>query len=272
MRNSVAAFLFLFLFLFSFLCFSGCSLPENERAKIITVIELRENALNSGDVQSYRAMLSDSFKDLGKHMEQVKLRNQYLSGFVYTFTSTQVSEVSNFGKKVIISVEFDLTYKRPDDPGPYVWLNSLEFITFVKDEIGWRISNIEDRENSGMIIKPIVTQAVFHALDTRIAALNNGDSDLFETIVATDYPQRKEIISNFAANSEVFSDINYEVHNRKFLFIAPTMDEARLEQIYSLSFKIKGTEDFERFKNQKEIISLKRDWSNGNWVITDGLK
>lgn len=265
-------FRFIFFLMFSIFFFSGCSLPEEDRSKIVSVLELREHAMNTGDIKSYRALLSDSFDDLDKHMEQIRLRNQYLKDFLYIFTSTQVAGVSNFGKKADIEIEFYLTYKRPDDVAPYVWIDRIETVSFVKDSVGWRISGVDDRENSGTMIKPEVVQGIYHALDTRIASLNTGDIELFKTVVANDCPGRKDILSNFAANEEVFSDINYELEGRIFLFISPKMDEARLEQSYSLSFKIKGTEDFEKFKNQKEIISLRKNTKDSTWVITDGLK
>jgi hypothetical protein len=264
--------LFFLIAVLSVFLFQSCSIPEEERAKIINVIELREHVMNEGDISSYRALLSDSFEDLGGHMEQMKLRNQYLGGFHYLFKTTQVARVSSFGKKADIDIEFDLTYKRPDDPAPHVWLDRLETVSFIKEGIGWRISGVKDIKNSGIMISPEIVQGIYHTLDTRISALNNSDAELFDTIVSPDYPGREEILSNFTANKAVFSDINYELAGRRFLFISPNMDEARLEQIYSLSFKITGTEDFERFKGQKEIISLRKLPGQDIWIITDGLK
>ncbi len=268
MKNKVQKF-FLYFFL---IVFTGCTISEKERSDIITVIELRENALNKGDIKSYRALLSDSFENLNEHMEQLKLRNQYLRGFVYIFTSTRIDKVSSFGKRADVVVEFDLEYQRPDDPAPHVWLKRQETISFVKDPVGWRISGVKDKENSGTMIEPKTVHGIYHALDTRISALNNGDIELFETVVDDNYSGRKELISNFKANQEVFSDINYQLDGRRLLFISDTMDEARVEQIYSLSFKIKDFENHERFKNQKEIISLRRDGRKGFWTITDGLR
>jgi hypothetical protein len=270
MRNNFFHRFFLFFVVSAF--FSSCTISENDRTEIIKIIELRENAMNSGDIESYRALLSDSFSDIKDHMDQVKLRNQYLKGFVYIFTTTQVVGVSGFGKKADIDVEFYLTYKRPEDVAPYVWIDRAETISFAKDKIGWRITGVKEIKNTGIMIKPEVVQEIFHALDTRISALNNGDVDLLKTVLSENYPDREGVISNFAANSEVFSDINYELQDRKFLFISGNRDEARLEQVYSLSFKIKETEGFENFKNQKEIISLKKDPQKSIWVITDGLK
>lgn len=268
MNSKISILFFVFLAFF----FVSCSISPEDREAIVTVIELRENAINSGDVVSYRALLSDSFDDIDKHMEQVKLRNQFLHNLTYLFTTTQVSKVSGFGKQADIDVEFYLTYKRPDDVAPYVWIDREETISFKKDDIGWRITGVKDVKDSGTMIKPETVQAVFHTLDTRISALNNGDVELFDTIVYKNYPGRKEVTGNFAANKEVFSDINYELQGRRFLFMSENMENTRLEQTYSLSFKIKDTEEFQRFKNQKEVISLKRDPQKNIWVITDGLK
>lgn len=255
------------LFLFS----AGCSLSESETSEVIKIIEIREAKLNAGDIKSVALLVADNYPDRKEYLEQLNLQQQYFSNYSYDINSTSIKKVSIFHKEIEMEIDYDLSYRSPQDAAPAFWLGRKEKVVLVKEKIGWKIAEIKDIADAGRKVDPQTVHDIFFALDTRKTALNNGDSELFKTVIDEKYPGREELIDNFKKNSEAFINVNYSLTGRKFQYVSPQKDEARVVQYFNLLFKIKGLDQTEKVEDQREIISLKQK-EKGIWAIVDGLK
>lgn len=262
--------LFLFFAVFSFVSFS-CSLSETQTADVMKILEIRAAKLNAGDINSVDLLLADSFPDRKNYLSQLNLQQQYFLRYAYTMNSTKINDVADLGKSAMIEVDYDLQYRGPEDVAETFWIGRKETVLMVKDKIGWKIADIKFVEGSGRKIDPQTVHDIFFALDTRKTALNNGDVELFKSVIDNFYSSRNELVENFKKNATAFIDVNYNLTGREFQYISPALDEARVVQYYNLIFKVKGLDTAENIEDQREIISLKKS-SSGTWTITDGLK
>jgi len=259
-----------FLF-FAPLFFVSCTISNDEKAEAVKIVEIREDLLNKGDINSLGLLLTDDFHDRKDYLNQLKYQQQYFFRFSYDINSIDVIDSSRLFSKMIILIDHDLSYKGPDDVAEVFWLGRKEEIHLIKEKIGWKISLIKEVKNTGRKIDAQTVHDIFFALDTRKTALNNGDVELFETIIDEKYPQREVLIDNFKKNAAAFINVNYGLNGRKFQYISDRMDEARVIQYFDLVFNISGLDQSEKIEDQREIISLKK-MSDGTWNITDGLK
>lgn len=250
---------------------SSCSLPESEMPEIMKILEIREAKLNAGDINSVDLLLTGSFPDRENYINQLNLQQQYFLKYSHSTNSTKVISSSMFPKKIEMEVDYDLYYKAPEDVSETYFIGRKETVELVKEQIGWKIADIKEVSDAGRKINSQVVHDIFFTLDTRKTALNNGDVELFSTIIDQSYKGRAELLDNFKKNAEAFINVNYALNGRDFQYISPSMNEARVVQYYNLIFKVKGLDTTEKVEDQKEIISLKKN-SNGSWTITDGLK
>lgn len=261
-RNLSAIFIILF--------FTSCSLPQSELSDVMKILDIRESKLNSGDINSVGLLISDSFPDRKNYLSQLNLQQQYFTKYTYSMNTTKILGSSFFPRKIDIEVDYDLSYSAPEDPEQTYFIGKKEQISLFKEKIGWKITDIRPVEDSGRKIAAQTVHDIFFALETRKNALNNGDVELFKTVIDSSYKGRDELIDNFRKNSEAFINVNYGLKGREFQYISPEMDSARVVQYYDLVFKIKGLEKSEKVEDQKEIIFLKRN-ETGVWTITEGL-
>ena len=237
---------------------------------VMKILDIRESKLNAGDINSVQLLIADSFPDRKNYITQLNLQQQYFTGYSYSMNSTRVLKSSFFPKKIDIEVDYDLSYSAPGDPAETYFIGRKEILSLVREKIGWKISDIKQAEDSGRKIDFQTVHDIFFALETRKSALNNGDVELFKTIIDSSYKGRDELIENFRKNAEAFINVNYGLKGREFQYISPEMDSVRVVQHYDLVFKVKGLDKTEKVEDQKEIISLKRSKS-GVWTITEGL-
>lgn len=269
MKNrGLKVFLFCVPFLF---IFSACNISNDEKAEAVKILEIREDLLNKGDIDSLALLLTDNFPDRKKFVSQLKYRYQYFHHFSYDINSLNVIDSSNVLKKITFLIDHDLSYKTPDDVAEVFWLGRKEEVVMKKEDIGWKISSINEIKDTGRKIDAQTVHDIFFALDTRKTALNNGDVELFETIIDEKFPERELLVDNFKKNAEAFINVNYGLNGRRFQYISDKTDEARVIQYFDLVFTIKGLDESEKIEDQKEIISLSKK-SDGTWKITDGLK
>lgn len=260
----------LWLVLFFALFFSACTISEEDRKSIHKVIEIRESLLNKGDIiKSYGALLTADFPKKSEYLKQLNMQHFYLSNYSYLIRTVKPGDSQSLGKKSVYTVEYNLTYKLPDDKAETVYLNRVEKLTFKKDDIGWRIAAVEEDKNSGTKIKPDTVYGIYYALDTRKSALLAKDTELFETIISDKYKGRKKLIDNFKKNQEAFSQITYTLKGREMDNISKDRKKVEVIQFYDLGFRIKGKEDLTEVKDQKEIITLEREGEV--WKVTAGL-
>ncbi len=174
-------------------------------------------------------------------------------------------------RKVNALVDFDLTFKTPEDPAATLLLGRLEKVVLVKEKIGWKIDSIEEEKESGRKIGPQLVHDIFFPLDTRKIALSNNDYELFESVIHPDFASKEELLSDFRQNSEVFSEINYALRGRRLVSVSNDGKNAEVIQYFDLAFKTKEGGISEKLENQKEVISLKKS-DDGTWKIIGGLR
>lgn len=251
--------------------FYGCTLSTDEKAEAAKILEIREDLLNKGDINALELLFTDDFPDRKNYLDQLQYQRQYFQNFLFDMNSISIVSASNISKKMKVVSDYDISYKSPEDIAEIFWLGRKEEIVLVKENIGWKIADIKEIKNTGRKIDPQTVHGIFFALDTRKTALNNGDHELFETVIGENYPDREELIDDFKKNANAFININYGLKSRKFQYVSEKMDEARVIQFFDLVFNIKGLDSVEKVEDQKELISLKKMPDN-TWKITDGLK
>ena len=208
---------------------------------------------------------------LPEYLDQLKYRHFYFTEYEYEINSINFTSYNPLTKKADALVNFDLTFKLPEDPAATILLDRLEKVTLLKEKIGWKIDNIEEVKDSGRKIAPQLVNDIFHALEARKNAISSGDFQLFESVVHPDFASRNELLSDFRKNAEVFSDINYGLKSRKLLSVSADEKNAEVLQYFDLSFKTKDGNVSEKIENQKEVISLKKS-DDGTWKIIGGLR
>ena len=251
--------------------FTGCSLPEEEKKDVLKILEIREELSNKGLINKLAVILTDSFPDRKEYLDQLKYRHFYFTEYEYEIDSINFTSYNPLTKKVTALVNFDLTFKLPEDPAATIFLDRAEKVVLLKEKIGWKIDSIEEIKDSGRKIPSKLVHDIFHPLDARKIALSNNDFPLFESLIHPDFASKAELLSDFKKNAEVFSDINYEIKGRKLLSVSADEKNAEVLQYFDLFFKTKEGNLSEKLENQKEVISLKKSES-GSWKIIGGLK
>lgn len=259
----------LWIVLFASILFSACTISQEDRESIQKVIEIRDSLLNKGDIKSLGAFLTTDFPKKKEYLKQLNMQHFYLTDYAYRIRMIKPGEAESFGKKSVYRIEYNLTFKMPEDKAPVVFMNRAEKIAFVKEKIGWQISNIEEITDSGTKIDSQTVYDVFFALDTRKAALLAKDVELFETIISKKYKGRDKLIDDFKKNHEAFSRITYKLNARDFENISKDQKIAKVVQFYDLGFRIEGLKELNEMKDQKEIITLEKE--EDGWKITGGL-
>ena len=266
--NKISALLVLvFSLLFTL---SSCSLPGNEEKDVLKILEIREALANAGQTGKLALLLTDSFPNRKEYLEQLKYRNFYFTEYDYAINSIKFTSYNPITKKAAALVDFDLSFKLPEDSAATVFLGRREKVMLVKEKIGWKIDSIDEIKDSGKKVEPQLVYDIFHALETRKTALSNNDFQLFESIIHPDFASREELLSDFKKNAEVF-EINYNPKSRKLISISNDRTNADVVQYFDLFFKTKDGEMSEKLENQKEVISLRKT-ADGTWKIIGGLR
>ena len=255
--------------LFSSLFFSACTISDEDRENIQKVIEIRESLLNKGDIKSLGAFLTADFPKKNDYLKQLNMQHFYFTDFAYRIRPIKPGEAESMGKKSVYRIEYNLTYRSPEDKAATAFINRIENVTFKKDDVGWRIADVEEVKDSGTKIEPDTVYGIFFALDTRKSALLAKDAELFKTVISEKYKERDTLIENFKKNQEAFSQITYNLKARDFESISKDRKTAKVVQFYDLGFRIEGTKELTEVKDQKEIITLEKE--GDVWKITDGL-
>jgi hypothetical protein len=268
--TSKISLLFFAALVFS-LVFTGCSLPEEEKKDVLKILEIRESLSNNGQTNKLAILLTDDFPNRKEYLDQLKYRNFYFTEYDYSINSINFTSYNPLTKKAVALVDFDLTFKLPEDPAPTLLLGRVENVILIKQKIGWKIDNIEEIKDSGRKISPQLVHDIFYPLDTRKTALSNNDFQLFESVIHPDFVSRNELLSDFKENAEVFSDINYALKGRKLISVSTDEKNAEVIQYFDLAFKTKEGGVSEKLENQKEVVSLKKS-DDGTWKIIGGLR
>ncbi len=260
-----------FVVLTSSFLFSGCSLPENEKKDVLKILEIREELSNNGQINKLAVLLTDDFPNRKEYLDQLKYRNFYFTEYEYSINSINLASYNPLTKRVMAIVDFDLTFKVPEDPAATILFGRVENVNLVKEKIGWKIDSIEEMKESGRKIAPQLVHDIFYPLDTRKTALSNNDFQLFESVIHNDFSSRNELLSDFKENSEVFSEINYGLKGRRLISVSTDEKNAEVIQYFDLAFKTKEGGISEKLENQKEVVSLKKS-DDGTWKIIGGLR
>jgi len=253
------------------LVFTGCSLPEEEKKDVLKILEIRESLSNKGQTNKLALLLTDDFPNRKEYLDQLKYRNFYFTEYDYSINLINFISYNPLTKKAVATIDFDLTFKQPEDPAPTLLLGKIENVTLIKEKIGWKIDNIEEIKDSGRKIVPQLVHDIFYPLDTRKTALSNNDFQLFESVIHPDFVSRNELLSDFKENAEVFSNINYALKGRKLISVSTDEKNAEVIQYFDLAFKTKEGGISEKLENQKEVVSLKKS-DDGTWKIIGGLR
>lgn len=259
------------LLLVALFAFVGCSMPETERKDALKIIEIREGLLNEGKANTLAVLLTDDFNDRKNYIDQIKYQQFYFTEYLYSINSVDFLSCNPFTKNAEVLINFDLYFKIPDDPAATVWLGREEKVGMRKENIGWKISAVSEVKESGKKMIPQLVHDIYYPLDSRKTAITSGDVSLFETLIHPDFTSRSELIDDFRKNSEVFSEINYALKDRRVLSVSSDEKNAEVLQKYDLFFKTKEGDISEKLENQQEIISLKKD-ADGLWKIVSGLR
>lgn len=250
---------------------SSCDLSQNQKAEVVKILEIREDLLNKGDIKSFEILMTEDFPDKKKYVDQLTYQYQYFLRLAYDMNTIDILSSSILGNRAHLMLSYDISFRNPDDVAETFWLDRKEDVIMVKEKIGWKIADIKDMKDTGRKIDPQTVHGIFFALDTRKTALNNGDHELFQTVLSENYPEREKLVDNFKKNASAFINVNYGLKNRRFQYVSPSMDEARVIQYFDLVFNIKGLDEAEKIEDQSELISLKK-MPDSTWKITDGLK
>ena len=262
----------LLLAVFGFsLVFTGCSLPESEQKDIVKILEIREELANNGQTNKLAVILTDNFPNKKEYLDQLKYRNFYFTEYEYSINSINFASYNPLTKRATALVDFDLTFKVPEDPAATMLFGRIEKVGLVKEKIGWKIDTIEEMKESGRKIAPQLVHDIFYPLDTRKTALSNNDYELFESVIHPDFALRDELLADFRQNSEVFSEVNYALKGRKLVSLSNDEKNAEVIQYFDLAFKTKEGGISEKLENQKEVVSLKKS-DDGTWKIVGGLR
>ena len=253
------------------LIFTGCSLPESEQKDIVKILEIREELANNGQTNKLAVILTDNFPNKKEYLDQLKYRSFYFTEYEYSINSINFASYNPLTKRATALVDFDLTFKVPEDPAATMLLGRIEKVGLVKEKIGWKIDTIEEMKESGRKIAPQLVHDIFYPLDTRKTALSNNDYELFESVIHPDFALRDELLADFRQNSEVFSEVNYALKGRKLVSLSNDEKNAEVIQYFDLAFKTKEGGISEKLENQKEVVSLKKS-DDGTWKIIGGLR
>ena len=253
------------------LFFTGCSMPEEDKKDALKILEIREDLSNNGQTNKLALILTDNFPDKKEYLDQLKYRNFYFTEYEYSVNSINFASYNPLTKRATALIDFDLTFKVPEDPAATIIFGRIEKVGLVKEKIGWKIADIEEVKDSGRKIAPQLVHDIFYPLDTRKTAISNNDHELFESVIHQDFASRDELLSDFKKNAEVFSEINYALKGRKLLSVSVDEKNAEVMQYFDLAFKTKEGGISEKLENQKEIVSLKKS-DDGTWKIVGGLR
>ena len=253
------------------LFFTGCSMPEEDKKDALKILEIREDLSNNGQTNKLALILTDNFPDKKEYLDQLKYRNFYFTEYEYSVNSINFASYNPMTKRATALIDFDLTFKVPEDPAATIIFGRIEKVGLVKEKIGWKIADIEEVKDSGRKIAPQLVHDIFYPLDTRKTAISNNDHELFESVIHQDFASRDELLSDFKKNAEVFSEINYALKGRKLLSVSVDEKNAEVMQYFDLAFKTKEGGISEKLENQKEIVSLKKS-DDGTWKIVGGLR
>ncbi len=269
-KNSVLvlkkALLALFLFFFT-----ACSMPDDEKAAVMKILEIRESLVNSGKTNKLAVILTDDFQNKKEYLDQEKYRNFYFTEYDRTMNSVDFISYNPLTKNAETLINFDLSFKNPQDVAATVLLGKYEKVMLKKEPVGWKISKIEEVKDSGKKVEPQLVHDIFYPLDTRKTAISNNDYELFETAIHPDFAERETLLSDFKKNAEVFSEINYNLKGRQLLSVSSDRNNAEVIQYFDLFFKTKEGNLSEKLENRKEVISLKKT-AEGTWKIISGLR
>ena len=117
-RNSVLSIMLCFFISFSCILFSACTVSQEDRESIQKVIEIRDSLLNKGDIKSLGAFLSSDFPQKTEYLKQLNMQHFYLTDYAYRIRMIKPGEAESFGKKSVYRIEYNLTFKMPDDKAP----------------------------------------------------------------------------------------------------------------------------------------------------------
>ena len=260
----------IFAMFVSLLLLTACSLPGAEEKEALKILEIRENLINAGQINKLALLLTDTFPNRKEYLDQLKYRNFYFTEYDYRINSVKFNSYNFLTKKADALIDFDLSFKLPEDAAATVFLGRCEEVTLVKEKIGWKIEKIEEVKESGRKIAPQIVHDIFHTLEARKNALSNNDFQLFESLIHKDFASREELLSDFKKNAEVF-EINYNPKSRKLISVSTDGTNAEVVQYFDLFFKTKDGEMSEKLENQKEVISLRKT-ADGTWKIIGGLR
>nr|HQI05904.1 hypothetical protein [bacterium] len=174
--------------------FSSCNLSQDQKANIVKILEIRESLVNSGDVKSLEVLMTEDFPDKKEYLDQMTYRYQYFLKFSYDMNTIDILSSSVLGNRAHLMLSYDLSFRNPDDVAETFWLDRKEDVIMVKEKIGWKIADIKEMKNTGRKIDPQTVHDIFFALDTRKTALNNGDNELFSTVIWEKYPDREKLV------------------------------------------------------------------------------
>ncbi len=258
-----------FLFCVSLvLLIPSCSFPtadDVEQVDALTSIYAR--AIREGDAKALAYALDVNFPGRTKELEQLRYRSMLLSSVSFFKHSFQVTDSSLLARTITGKMVYTVSYTEKGQKVPTVKQDRVALFTFRKGRRGWKISKIVKVKGSGTVVPQDVVRAVWHALDTRIAALNNKDIALMEAILSSRMPKRAQVIDDLKKSLHTFKDIVYVLDNRMPVRI--TAKKAEVVQRYALRITLPdGTT--QKMPGMVERLTLEST-DTGEWVITGGL-
>lgn len=260
--------LYPFIFILTFII-TGCSFPSaDDKENIIALTDIYANAFENSDKKALTYALAEDFPDKRKIIKQLEYQNLYIKDILFAKTTFTITDTSFLSKTITGKMTYDISYTKKEELLPSLTRGREMTMVFQKGRHGWKILSITKNKKSGTAVDKKLLHPLYHALDTRISALNNKDMDLFSTILSPKLPKRKAIIDDLKKSIDTFKDIVYILRSRKLIEL--NEQKATVTQKYEMLLTLPdGTQ--QKLPTMVEKLTLEPDKTSGEWRIIDGL-
>ena len=259
--------LHILLFILSFVV-TSCSFPSQDDVENITALtEIYAQAFQNNDAKSMSYILDEDFKDRENKIKQLKYRTLYLKEVSFNIVSFTITESSFLNKTAQGEMIYNFSYtEMKGESLPIITQNKKTSIDFQKGRHNWKIIAMHNDANSGTTVAKETVRTLYHSLDTRIAAINNKDIELFKTILSSKISNRNEVVEELQKSIDTFKDIIYVLKSREIRTI--TDKEATIVQRYEMRLTLPdGTSQKIPGMSEKLILALEKNV----WKIVNGL-
>lgn len=257
------------LIFISALIMTSCSFPSaDDKENVVALTDIYANSFENNDKKALTYALDTDFPDKRKIIKQLEYQSIYLKDILFAKTNFTITDSSFLNKTITGKMIYDISYTKKEESLPSLTRGREMTMVFQKGRHGWKILSINKNKKSGIAVDKKLLHPLYHALDTRIAALNNKDMELFSTILSPKLPKRDAIVDDLKKSIATFKDIVYILKSRKLVKI--NEQKATVTQKYEMLITLPdGTQ--QELPAAVEKLTLEPDTTSGEWQIVDGL-